>query len=150
LRWDDFLEQWTTRFLVPNDVPDGDYEVEAWIVHGDGEIEYATIPYTIDSQAPDVDVQSRPASGGFWVRALVNEEPREVLAMIEGAPDTRRFLTPGPQIGCAYAWFDAPPGHHTVRLVVVDDARNEVLVEHEVVVGDDSVEAVEGDETWCL
>ena len=94
---------------------------------------------------------AQKAREGVQVRVLVDEEPREVLAMIAGKPDSRTFLTPGDrEQGCAYGWFDADAGAHTLRIVVTDEARNEVLVEQAVLVADDELDAVEGDEEWCL
>ena len=49
LVYDADAEHWRVRFLVPKGVVDGVYEVKIVIVHADGTIEVARIPYTIDS-----------------------------------------------------------------------------------------------------
>src|SRR2546430_13644686 len=44
LKWDDKLEKWTLRFLMPVGVPDGDYQATVLIVRRDKTIELAKAP----------------------------------------------------------------------------------------------------------
>src|SRR5208283_1966412 len=73
LGYDDMSESWMTRFLVPKDVSDGEYEVRVVIVLRGGEVKTATVRYTIDSRAPQVDVTAKPAGDGVDVRVLCDE-----------------------------------------------------------------------------
>ena len=58
LVYDESKEAWTVRFLVPNTVADGEYKVKVVIVHAKGQIEMAEIPYTIDSNGPEFEINS--------------------------------------------------------------------------------------------
>jgi len=99
LLWDERLEQWTTRFLVPNDVADGTYWVEVWIVDSFGRIARTEVPFTIDSLAPGL-------------RAHFTERGDRLLVEIEG--DT--------ELSEARLWFE-----DTSRPLVVLEARPAAL-----------------------
>ena len=51
-------ELWSCRFLVPRNVSDGIYYIKVLIMCSDGERYELYVPYTIDSKAPIVDIQS--------------------------------------------------------------------------------------------
>lgn len=125
LAWDEFTEQWATRFLVPKDVADGSYEVPVVIEHADGHVEATSVRYTIDARAPGftVDVR-RGGDGEIALRVTVDEPSLEVrVARLDvSAP----ALTLTPSGASVFAGGVAlPPGRHRLRVVVADAARNE-------------------------
>ena len=124
LRWDDTADCWQVRFLVPRWVTDGRYEVKVLIVRHDGLIELATAPYTIDSRAPDFEVEALPAAGGVLVRVRAVESVREVI--VARVDDPRARLRLAPATGDVFeGLFPLAPGRHALRIVVADGARNE-------------------------
>jgi len=125
LAYDAMSETWMTRFLVPNDVADGTYEVRTIIELANGTVNVATVRYTIDSRAPAVDVDTKASGDGVDVRVLCDEAALEVRAAplddlrhassLAGDADRRTFI----------GHIRLAPGHHTIRVVVADAARNE-------------------------
>jgi hypothetical protein len=116
LRWDDRLERWTLRFLVPVDVADGTYEARVVIVKRDGTLELATASYLIDSCAPDFDVELV----GSRIRIRVNEPARKVTVASARDPQRRRVLE-----GDGRVFEGEVPASGRLRVVVADLARNE-------------------------
>jgi Ca-activated chloride channel family protein len=123
LAWDDVSEQWLTRFLVPNDVTGGTYEVPVSIVHADGHVEASVAFYTIDVDEPDFLVTTLPRAGGVFVRVLVDEPALEVRLLADGA--NALVLTPSPDKLAFQAFVPLASGQHALRIVVADRARNE-------------------------
>jgi Ca-activated chloride channel family protein len=58
LAWDAVRSRWYVRFLVPRDVKDGRYEIRVQIVRADGVKEWKQITYTIDGNAPELEVHA--------------------------------------------------------------------------------------------
>ena len=54
--WDDETNAWMVRFLIDKDTPDGVYQARVTITHADGRIEVLSLPYTVDTQAPAVQL----------------------------------------------------------------------------------------------
>lgn len=126
LQWDDFTERWTSRFLVPNDVADGVYEVQVLIVHADGAVERARTEYVIDSAAQGVTFDVVALSEGIFVRVQSDEPLREARAVLDDGSEAvslRRSGVPG----CHFAVLPTTRGRHTLRVGATDLARNEVL-----------------------
>src|SRR6266851_3790120 len=73
LAWDEKLEKWVLRFLVPVGVPDGGYEATVLIVRRDGSVEVAKACYTIDSKEPDFEVEAKKVAGLVFVRVRSSE-----------------------------------------------------------------------------
>ena len=127
LKWDDRLEKWTLRFLVPVGVPDGEYEAMVVIVRRDHTIELAKAPYTIDSKEPEFEVDAAKAVGGsVHVRVVAAEPARRVTAALISDPSRRIELT-----GDGRVFEGDFPVRGTLRLVVADMARNETAREVE-------------------
>ena len=120
LRWDERLEKWMVRFLVPVDVPDGEYEAQVVIVRRDGTVEMARAAYTIDSKAPDFEVEFL----GGRVRVHVSEPARKVTVAAVSDPRRRTVLQ-----GDGAVFEGALPGPGRVRIVAADLARNETARE---------------------
>jgi len=67
--WDVEANAWMVRFLIDKDTPDGDYEVRVTITHADGRIELRTLPYTVDTQAPAIQLTVTKVAAGYRIRA---------------------------------------------------------------------------------
>ncbi|MEO8877723.1 MAG: VWA domain-containing protein, partial [Polyangiaceae bacterium] len=127
LAWDELSEGWSTRFLVPKDVSDGRYEVPVVVVAHDGTVSATSVHYTIDSKSAAIDIVARASSGaapGAEVRVIVDEAALE--ARVADADDPQRRIN----LVCDAngAWTGLLPlasGHHRLRIVVADVARNE-------------------------
>ncbi|MEO8798618.1 MAG: VIT domain-containing protein, partial [Polyangiaceae bacterium] len=76
---------WIARFLVDAHTPDGSYEIVIRITHRDGHVEIMTLPYSVDTQRPNLDVKVRARSNGsFEIRATQTLTQAEIDAQ---APD---------------------------------------------------------------
>jgi hypothetical protein len=126
LAWDEKLEKWVLRFLVPVGVPDGDYEATVLIVRRDGSIEVAKAGYTIDSKEPDFDVEVEKVAGLVFVRVKSSEPARRVTAALVADPRRRVELA---AVGTDFV--GVLRGSGAVRVVVADMARNESVREVE-------------------
>jgi hypothetical protein len=122
LRFDERLEKWIVRFLVPTDVPDGAYEAQVVIVRRDGALELARASYVIDSQAPDFEVDF----AGPRIRVRVSEPARKVTVVLAADPRRRTVLR-----GDGREFEGERPGVGRLRVVVADLARNEATRELE-------------------
>ncbi|HSQ64090.1 MAG TPA: VWA domain-containing protein [Polyangiaceae bacterium] len=125
LAYDDFSESWMTRFLVPKDVPDGNYTVPVVIVQRDGTVTATSVQYTIDSKAPAIEVDVRARTGHqAELRVTLDEPALEVRAADADDPAKRTALAKNPD-GTFGGMLSLSPGHHRIRVVVADQARNE-------------------------
>jgi len=124
LAWDEKLEKWVLRFLVPVGVPDGGYEATVLIVRRDGSIELAKACYTIDSKEPDFEVEAKKVAGLVFVRVRSSEPARRVTAAFVADPRRRIEFT-----GAGSDFTGVLPGSGPVRVVVADMARNESVRE---------------------
>jgi Ca-activated chloride channel family protein len=125
LRYDGNTEHWTVRFLVPKGVADGDYDVKVVIVHADGAVEVATIPYTIDSAGAAFDFETEMTDEGLRVTVVAAEESRLVTVALVGSSKVRADLTDTGDGRTFTGTLVVPAGRHQLRIVVADLARNE-------------------------
>lgn len=129
LRYDASLEQWQVRFLVPKGVADGVYQARVVLVHRDGRVEIAQVPYTIDSAAPDFVAQVVPVAGGLRLRVQTREAAARVVVAVVGAATTRIELVEREGQGAQGTVFTGAlplaAGSYQLRVVVSDEARNE-------------------------
>ncbi len=65
-RWDDGIGQWSTRFLVDDDVAPGTYAVTVRVTHADGRVELLELEYTIDVEAPTLELELRAREDGAY------------------------------------------------------------------------------------
>jgi Ca-activated chloride channel family protein len=132
LAYDDESESWMTRFLVPNDVADGSYEVRVIIVLADGTVQATLAHYTIDSKEAQVEVDASPSEDGIDVRATADEALIEVR--IAASDDLRHAvaLTPSADKRAFTGHIRLAPGRHRLRIVASDLARNETEREIDV------------------
>ncbi|ACY14874.1 VIT and vWA domain-containing protein [Haliangium ochraceum] len=136
LDYDAHTEHWRVRFLVPKGVEDGSYEVKIVIVHADGTVEVARVPYVIDSAEPDFEVVVEELAGGALVRVVTAEPARLVTAAIVGAPAQRVELQDSGDGVHFEAFLPVAPGSYRLRVVVADDARNEADDELPLIISD--------------
>lgn len=134
LFYDAFAESWTVRFLVPVEVPDGEYEVPVVIVLADGKVMATTAHYTIDSRSAEVNVDAKPGPQGVELRVTLDEAAGEVRAAPSADPSNAVVLVADADKRTFWGKLALPPGRHQLRVVVADLARNEAerLVEVEV------------------
>jgi Ca-activated chloride channel family protein len=116
LHWDGRLEKWIVRFLVPLDVPDGEYQAQVVIVKRDGTVELARAAYTIDSREPGFEVEIV----GGRVRVRTDEPARKVTVASVADPRRRSALR-----GDGWVFEGDLPASGRLRIVVADLARNE-------------------------
>jgi Ca-activated chloride channel family protein len=125
LAYEPDAEHWRVRFLVPKGVADGVYEVKIVIVHADGTVEVARIPYTIDSSEPDFEIVTEEASGGVVIKVVTAEPARLVTVTAVDDPRVRVELADQGDGVHFEALVPLAPGVHRMRVVVADEARNE-------------------------
>lgn len=145
LTYDRKLEAWQGRFLVPNDVPDGPYDVQVFITGKDGAVTLTTTTYEIDSLAPAFEVGFTSESHGLRISVNADEALREVRVVLLGAPSSSLRVGGkdcGPD-GCQLkrstdtnyeGKLELPPGKHKLRIIVTDKARNEAVRVFDVIV----------------
>lgn len=143
---------WQGRFLVPSGVADGTYTVDVFVVTAEGMIETSQVPYTIDSSAPEVEIDARSLEGGVLLEVRGEERLREVRVVVldaDGRASTSahrdgKSCSGG---GCVLVRsgpssfegrLQLPPSARRLRIVVTDQARNESI--HEVELASVSVE----------
>jgi hypothetical protein len=124
LAYDDFSEAWTTRFLVPKGVPDGDYEVSVIITLPNGNVTATSVHYTIDSKAPAIDAVVKATQGGADVRVTL-DEPADEVRVADVVDTSDRVVLKDAGDGVFVGKLTLGHGHHSLRIVVADKAHNE-------------------------
>jgi hypothetical protein len=67
--WDEDTNAWMVRFLIDKDTPDGVYTANVTITHADGRIEVLSLPYTVDTKAPAVQLSFARVATGYRIKA---------------------------------------------------------------------------------
>ena len=72
--WDDDASAWMVRFLIDQATADGEYSVRVTITHADGRLEVLSLPYLVDTKAPEVKVTVTKDATGYklFARQQVN------------------------------------------------------------------------------
>lgn len=145
LSYDPKLEAWQGRFLVPNDVPDGPYDVQVFITDRDGTVTLTTTTYEIDSIGPAFEVGFTIEPRGVRIAVSADEALRETRVILLGAPGFSLRVDGkdcGPD-GCQLKQstdtnydgkLELPAGTYKLRIIATDKARNETVRVVEVVV----------------
>jgi hypothetical protein len=134
--WDADANAWMVRFLIDKDTPDGEYQVRVTITHADGRIEVRSLPYTVDTLPPAIELVVTKVAGGYRIRA-------KQLASADGsrrkdADKVEVVLPDGTILALAQTawgrfegvWQTAPLGDAvTLRVVVRDRALNQAMRE---------------------
>jgi hypothetical protein len=97
--------------------------VKIVILHKDGKVEMATIPYTIDSAGPEFRVETSVRGGKLHVRIIGKELLRS--ATIVDASGKRVDLVLAADRMSLEGELDLAAGSHQLKVVVMDRARNE-------------------------
>ena len=82
--WEESERTWIVRFLVDRQTPDGTYEIVVRITHHDGRVEILRLPYTVDTQQPNLDVTVIARNGGYEIRAKQRLSEAEIEAQAPG------------------------------------------------------------------
>jgi Ca-activated chloride channel homolog len=125
LQYDHESESWLTRFLVPNDVVDGDYGVRVLVVGADGQPMMLEVPYTIESDEPDFEVDVRVQDGQARLRVAAPKGIRLATVALVSDPQVRTDLGKTRDAAVREGNLQLPSGVHQLRVVVADPARNE-------------------------
>jgi Vault protein inter-alpha-trypsin domain/von Willebrand factor type A domain len=134
--WDVDAAAWMVRFLIDKETPDGAYQVRVTITHLDGRLEVLTLPYTVDTAAPAIQVKVTRVASGYRFRATQlassdgtrrKDADRVEVVLPDGTvlalPLTRRGLFEG-------VWRTAPlTSAQTLRVIVRDRALNQATRE---------------------
>lgn len=67
--WDPELDAWMVRFLIDKDTPDGEYTARVTVTHADGRVQLMSLPYTVDTHAPAVQLTAKRVAGGYQITA---------------------------------------------------------------------------------
>jgi hypothetical protein len=145
LSYDPKIEAWQGRFLVPNDVPDGPYEVQVFVTDRNGIVAVTTTTYEIDSIGPAFDVGFTIEHRGVRIAVDADEPLRETRVVLLGATglalrvDGEKCGTDGCQLKShSDTHYDGklelPPGTYKLRIIATDKARNETVRIVDVVV----------------
>jgi hypothetical protein len=138
--WDADLDAWMVRFLIDKDTPDGSYLARVTVTHADGRVQLMSLPYTVDTHAPAVQLTARRVAGGYQItaRQTDGDAGRKDADKIEVVlPDgTILALTQRGWGKFEGVWQTAPLDQPvTLRVVVHDRALNQATVD--LVVGAD-------------
>lgn len=134
--WDVDAAAWMVRFLIDKETPDGEYQVRVTITHVDGRLEVLTLPYTVDTAAPAIQVKVTRIASGYRFRATQlpsadgtrrKDADKVEIVLPDGTvmalPLTRRGLFEG-------VWRTAPlSAAQTLRVIVRDRALNQATRE---------------------
>jgi Ca-activated chloride channel family protein len=127
LQWDPQRECWSTRFLVPKGVSDGDYDVDVVVVDKLGAVKMSTVSYTIDATEPEFEVHTEMTPEGVRVEVTGAEKIREVAVAVVGKEHERIELEDTGDHRTFAAVFPLPVGKHELVILVADAARNESM-----------------------
>ncbi|MBL4635829.1 MAG: VWA domain-containing protein [Kofleriaceae bacterium] len=122
---------WKTRFLVPNYVLDGEYDVKL-LIEGPNGSERRTIRYTIDSVGPKLTARFVLLSDGRVKLIIESLERLRASRVIIAGKRVDLVIDEGKMRGTAIV--DLVAGQHELRFSAFDLARNESNVALEVLV----------------
>lgn len=138
--WDADATAWMVRFLIDKETPDGVYQARVTITHADGHIEVLSLPYTVDTAAPAVQLTVTRIAAGYRFRAVqqasADGSRRKDADKVEVVlPDGTVLPLPMTRWGVFEGvWQTAPlAAPQTLRVVVRDRALNQAA--RELVVG---------------
>jgi Ca-activated chloride channel family protein len=132
LEWDPDQEMWTTRFLVPKGVSDGDYDVEVVVVDKFGAVTMSTVQYTIDATDPGFEVETEVTPEGVKITVRSEEKLREAwVAVVDREHERIALQNTGNRLTFT-ATLPLTVGVHDLVVLVADEARNESLTQAKV------------------
>jgi hypothetical protein len=132
--WDDEVEAWMIRFLIDKDTPDGVYQARITITLADGRVQVMTLPYTVDTQAPEVELAAERVAGGYRITARQVEHRKDADRVEVVLPDGSTLALAQTARGrFEGVWVTAPLAQATrLRVVVRDHALNQAIASVEL------------------
>jgi Ca-activated chloride channel homolog len=125
LSYDQNAKRWSVRFLVPKEVPDGKYTVPILVVTRNGQLEYLSGNYTIDSSEPEFETTVKCTNGTMKITVVSDQPLREVRAALVDTPSRHVQFRVVPNVLHRYDARLKLSRDDQVRIVVTDRARNE-------------------------
>jgi hypothetical protein len=128
--WDTDANAWMVRFLIDKDTPDGEYQVRVTITHADGRIEVTSLPYTVDTKPPAIQLTVKKIPGGYRIHARQIGRGRKDADRVElQLPDGSIFVVPQTSRGNFEGdWMTSPLTQPVqLRVVVRDRALNQAV-----------------------
>ncbi len=92
MRWDPLRQRWYDRFLVPQDIPDGEIEIVVFVLDSDGIVTRRLEIITVDSEAEEFEAWIEQVRGTTVVHILTDEPLRSIQVQPVGRPDLRRRI----------------------------------------------------------
>jgi Ca-activated chloride channel family protein len=92
MRWDSLRGRWYDRFLVPQDIPDGEIEIIVFVLDNDGVVTRHIELITVDSQAEEFQAWLEQNQGTTVVHIVAEEPLRSIQIQPVGRPDLRRRI----------------------------------------------------------
>ena len=89
MRWDPLRQRWYDRFLVPQDIPDGEIEIVVFVLDSDGIVTRRLEIITVDSEAEEFEAWIEQVRGTTVVHILTDEPLRSIQVQPVGRPDHR-------------------------------------------------------------
>jgi hypothetical protein len=129
--WDDDVGAWMVRFLIDKDTPDGEYQARVTITRADGSVQLLTLPYTVDTAAPEITIKAERVAGGYKITARQVEHKKDADRVEVALPDgTVLTLTQTARGRFEGTWMTAPLAQPvTLRVVARDHALNQAASE---------------------
>jgi len=128
MRWDSLRQRWYDRFLVPQDIPDGEIEIVIFVLDSDGVITRRLEIITVDSQAEEFEAWIEQSNGTTVIHILAEEPLRAIQVQPVGRPDLRRRINL--YLSDALEHEIIIPGRwDEVEMVVTDRAMNTLVQE---------------------
>lgn len=137
LHYEPSNEVWQGRFLVPNQVSDGIYQTQIYVVDREGQLSQTTTEYEIDSVAPAFTHRHTIENDGVRLAVEADEDLREVRVQVLDEKG-QMFDTSKEQQALNFKKSSTKhfekkltlaPGLYRLRIVVTDLARNESVQE---------------------
>ncbi len=131
--WDDAVGAWMVRFLIDKDTPDGEYQARVTIELADGGVQVLSLPYSVDTRAPAVELHARRVADGYEITARQTDSYKDADRVEVALPDgtTLELVADKQHRGRFTAvWQTAPlTAPVTLRVVARDRALNEAVGE---------------------
>ncbi|HTJ42149.1 MAG TPA: VIT and VWA domain-containing protein [Kofleriaceae bacterium] len=128
--WDDEVDAWMVRFLIDKDTPDGLYQARVTITNADGSVRVLSLPYTVDTAAPDITIEAEKIAGGYRIVAKQTGARRKDADRVEVVlPDGSILALTQTARGRFEGEWRTAPTAATLRVVVRDHALNQATTE---------------------
>jgi vault protein inter-alpha-trypsin-like protein/VWA domain-containing protein len=132
--WDPDLDAWMVRFLIDKDTPDGRYVARVTVTLADGHVQLTSLPYTVDTRAPAVQLTATRVADGYRITAKQTDGKDADKIEVVLPDGTILALTQLARGSFEGVWQTAALDHAlTLRVVAHDRALNQAS--YELVIG---------------